>query len=82
MTTVILLVNEIAAQITQGCFEHIKDELRTRRAAGLTAAEFGAEELLVLRLGEVGEHFGGLPEEHKLPPLVEQEGFLEHLEDL
>jgi len=36
----------------------------------------------VLRLGELGEHFGVRPEEHKLPPLVEQECFLEHLEDL
>ena len=82
MAAVVLLVEDVAAEVAQGGLEHVEDELRTRRSAGLAPPEFRAEELLVLRLREVGEHFGRRAEEDEPPPLVEQEGLVEHLEDL
>ena len=36
----------------------------------------------MLRLGKVGKHLGGRSEEDQLPPLIQQERLLEHLEDL
>ena len=82
LAAVVLLVDDVSTKIAERGFEHIKDEFRARRAAGLAAAELRAEELLVLRLSEVGEHLCWCAEENQFAPLVEQEGFLEHLKNL
>ena len=82
LAAVVLFVDDVAAQVAQRGLQHIEDELRPRRAAGLAASEFGSEELFVLGFREVGQHLGRRSEEDQLPSLVEEEGFLEHLEDL
>ena len=61
LAAIILLVDDVAAQVAQRRLEHVEDEFRPGRAAGRTAAEFGAEMLFMLRLREVAQHVLGVP---------------------
>ena len=78
----IVLEDDVAAEVAQGRFQHVENELGPRGAARGAAAEFGAEVLLVLGIGEILEHLGGRAEEDHAPAFVEQQRFREHLEKL
>ena len=78
----ILLVNDVAAEVAQRSLEHVEDKLRPRGAASRASAQFRAEMLLVLGLGEILEHLVRRAEEDELAALVQQERLAEHLENL
>ena len=81
LAAVVLLVNDVAAQVAERRFKHVENEFRPRRPAGGASAERRPEVLLVLRFGEVGQHFVRRAEEHHASAPVEEHGLVEHLEN-
>ena len=81
LSAVVFLVDHIAAQIAQGRFQNVENEFRPRGPARRATAQRRAEVLLVLGLGEVGQHLGRRAEKDHASPAVEQQGLVEHLEN-
>ncbi len=77
----VLLVNDVAAQIAQRCFQHVENKFRPRRAAGRTRPQLGAELVLMFRFGKVTEHVRRCAEKNKPTAFVEQDCLVKHLKD-
>ena len=82
LSAIVLLVDNVAADIAQRRLEDVEDELRPRRPAGRTRAEVGAELMLMLGFREVAQHVVRRAEENQAPAFVEEDRLVKHLEKL
>jgi len=82
LAAIVLLVNNIATQIAQRRFQNIENKFWPGRSAGRARPQISAELVLVLCFREITQHLGRGPEKDQPAGLVEQDGFMKHLEKL
>ena len=80
----VFFVESVAAEVAERGFEDIEDEFRLMevwRREGGTGLFSGCGELFGPCVAEVGEHVFGVAEEDEFAAVVEEDGFLEELEE-
>ena len=80
LSAIVLLVNNVATQIAQRRFQNIENKFRPGRSTRCAGPQIGAELVLVFCFREITQHLRRRPEKDQPPALVEQDGFVKHLE--
>ena len=84
VTAGVFFVEGVAAEVAEGRFEDIEDEFRLMEVGGREGGSglfSGCGELFGPCVAEVGEHVFGVAEEDEFAAVVEEDGFLEELEE-
>ena len=82
LAATVFLVDDVAAQIAQRCFQHVENKFGAGCSAGRASAKFGAKLMLMFRFGKIAQHVGRRAEENQPAAFVEQDRLVKHLEQL